>query len=551
ENVLMTIATLGALALGEFAEAAAVMVFFSVGEMFQGVAVRRSRAAVTSLMELRPEMARLADGNGQPVPVEEVSPGDKIIIYPGERVPLDGIIREGETSFDTSALTGESLPRSATVGDEIHSGSVNGSGVVTVEVIRPHDESAVARILDLVTKAAEHRAPVERFLTRFAKWYTPAVVLAALSLAIFPPLLMPGQAFADWGYRALVLLVISCPCALVVSIPLGYFAGIGLASRNGVLIKGADVLDTLVSVRTVLFDKTGTLTDGRMTVDRVEPQSHFSDEDVLRWAAMAESRSNHPIADAINRRAGRADRTTGAAFEEIPGRGMIMDSPDGRVAVGNLRLMKGEGIDLQSSEQTEVFVALDGTMAGRITLKENHRPGIRDTLKSLREVGIQNMVLLTGDTEGPARRLAEKLGIGEYHSGLLPEDKVDHLLRVKGDTDQSLIFVGDGINDAPVLAAADVGVALGGLGSDTAIEAADMVIMEDRLDRIALGIDVAQKTRRKVIQNTVGALGLKGALLVLGAVGLAGIWAAVFADVGVALLAVINSASLLRARTGK
>ncbi|MFO7941284.1 MAG: heavy metal translocating P-type ATPase [Bacillota bacterium] len=550
ENVLMTIATAGALALGEFAEAAAVMVFFSVGETLQGAAVRRSRAAVTSLMELRPEMARLADGDGELVPVEGIAPGEVIIVHPGERVPLDGMIIDGETSLDTSALTGESAPRAAAVGDEIHAGSVNGSGVVTVEVTRPHDRSAVARILDLVTEAAEHRAPVEKFLTRFARWYTPMVVLAALSLAILPPLFVPGQTFADWSYRALVLLVISCPCALVVSIPLGYFAGIGLASRNGILIKGADVLDTLVSVKTILFDKTGTLTDGRMQVESIEAEPGFSEGEILRWAARAEARSSHPIADAINRRANLDNTTKGAGFEEIAGRGMIMDSPEATVAVGNARLMEGEGIEVKPTEETQVFVALDGNLAGRIILVENYRAGIRETLKSLREAGIQNMVLLTGDNDAPARRLAHELGIENYHSELLPEDKVDHLLRVQDETDHPLMYVGDGINDAPVLAAADVGAALGGLGSDAAIEAADLVIMEDRLDRIGVGLDVAKRTRQKVIQNTAGALGLKGAFLILGAVGLAGIWAAVFADVGVALLAVINSASLLRARVG-
>ncbi len=548
ENVLMTVATGGAVALGEYPEAAAVMVFFSIGEALQATAVRRSRAAVTSLMELRPDTARISDESGErTIPIEEVEPGNVIVVHPGERVPLDGIVVSGETTLDTSALTGESAPRPTAVDDSIHAGSVNGGGVIRVQVTRPHYDSAVARILDMVTEAAEHRAPVERFLTRFARWYTPAVVLGAIALAIIPPLAIPGETFSTWVYRSLILLVISCPCALVVSIPLGYFAGIGLASRNGILVKGADVLDTMTSIKTVIMDKTGTLTDGRLQVSEVDVFNGFSADNVLSLAARAERRSNHPVADAILRRAPALHPGEEGSVEEIPGRGMRLNSSDGRISVGNRRLMTSEGISTESSGSTEVFVGVDGVLAGRISFTENPRKKASDTLAALRKLGIERLVLLTGDSRSPAEKLARALQIGEIHSELLPEDKVRHLESLREEADGPVMFIGDGINDAPVLMAADVGVALGGLGSDAAIEASDLVIMEDRLESIPTALEIAQMTRRRVIQNTVGALSLKALFLTLGALGMTGIWAAVFADVGVTLLAVINSASLLRA----
>ena len=547
ENVLMTLATVGALALGEYPEAAAVMVFFSVGETLQAAAVGKSRSAITSLMALRPESAHLLrDGVDKVVAVEDVSPGDLIAVYPGERIPLDGVITSGETSLDTSALTGESNPRPATIGDEVHAGSINGGGALQVRVIRGHDQSAVARILDLVQNAVERRAPVERFLTRFARWYTPGVVAVAGAVAILPPLLIAEQTFSTWIYRALVLLVISCPCALVVSVPLGYFAGIGLASRNGILVKGADVLDSLVFVRTVAMDKTGTLTDGRFAIRGIETEEGFTEDDILELAARAESRSNHPIAEAILRSAPNRVNDSGA-LEEIPGRGILLHLRDHRIAVGNPRLMEAEGIAVRSGGNTEVFVAVDGSLAGKIVLGETARAESRATLADLRAMGIERIVLLTGDVEQPTAKLAKSLGIEDYFWGLLPEDKVTHVENLRRGSNEPVLFAGDGINDAPVLAAADVGVALGGLGSDAALEAADLVIMEDRLDRIPTALRIARLTRKRVLQNTAGALGLKAVFLTLAVLGLTGIWAAVFADVGVTILAVINSASLLRA----
>ncbi len=547
ENVLMTLATVGALALGEYPEAAAVMVFFSVGETLQAAAVGKSRSAITSLMALRPESAHLLrDGVDKVVAVEDVSPGDLIAVYPGERIPLDGVITSGETSLDTSALTGESNPRPATIGDEVHAGSINGGGALQVRVIRGHDQSAVARILDLVQNAVERRAPVERFLTRFARWYTPGVVAVAGAVAILPPLLIAEQTFSTWIYRALVLLVISCPCALVVSVPLGYFAGIGLASRNGILVKGADVLDSLVFVRTVAMDKTGTLTDGRFAIRGIETEEGFTEDDILELAARAESRSNHPIAEAILRSAPNRVNDSGA-LEEIPGRGILLHLRDHRIAVGNPRLMEAEGIAVRSGGNTEVFVAVDGSLAGKIVLGETARAESRATLADLRAMGIERIVLLTGDVEQPTAKLAKSLGIEDYFWGLLPEDKVTHVENLRRGSNEPVLFAGDGINDAPVLAAADVGVALGGLGSDAALEAADLVIMEDRLERIPTALRIARLTRKRVLQNTAGALGLKAVFLTLAVLGLTGIWAAVFADVGVTILAVINSASLLRA----
>ncbi len=547
EHVLMSIATAGALGLGEYPEAAAVMVFFCVGETLQSVAVDRSRKAVTSLMELSPETARTWDGaNAASIPVEHVKPGQHIRIYAGERIPLDGEIIEGDSDIDTSALTGESIPRPVAKGDEIHGGSVNVSGTLTARVTRGHDSSAMARILHLVTEAASRRAPVERFLTRFARWYTPTVVLAAIALAVLPPLILPAHDFATWAYRALVLLVISCPCALVVSIPLGYFAGIGLSSRNGFLVKGANTLDALVDVRTVVMDKTGTLTDGKMKVLEITGTAEYPEDSVLKLAVQAEDQSTHPIARAILEHVpAHANNAPTGFSKEKPGRGVVHEGPMGRILVGNSRLLHEEGISVPDAESATVFVAHDGQLAGSILLGERPRPEARMVVSSLRDLGIDRIVMLTGDDAAPARSLAKTVGIDEYRANLLPEDKVRHVDEISDESPGGVLFVGDGINDAPVLTAADVGVALGGLGSDAAIEVSDMVIMDDRLDRLPAALAIARKTRGRVVQNTVGALTLKVVFLALGALGMAGIWAAVFADVGVTLLAILNSASLL------
>jgi len=556
EHFLMTIATLGALALGELPEAAAVMLFYRVGEYLQDLAVNSSRRSVRALLELRPDSARLQRGNSlETVRPEEVSRGDVIVVRPGERVPLDGTVRSGTSFVNTSALTGEALPVSITSGDEVLAGTMNEDGVLHIEVTRAYRDSAVQRIMRLVEEAAGHRAPTERFITRFARYYTPAVVIAAAALAVIPPLFIPGATLATWGYRALVLLVISCPCALVISIPLGYFAGIGLASRRGILIKGANYLDSLQKVSTVVLDKTGTLTDGEFTVRKVEPEQGFTQEQVLSLAATAESHSSHPIASAIRRRwdshNDSEDPPAPGEYRERAGGGVIAEIAGRRVAVGNHRLMREEGVKGQwegEPDGTAVLVAVDEKRIGQLSLGDKTRPEASTALKRLHDMGIDT-VMLTGDDPQAARTIAEELHIDQYRASLLPEDKVDALVQLRREAPEGslILFGGDGINDAPVIAAADVGAAMGALGSDAAIETADLVIMDDDLRRIPTALRIARLTRRVVVANIVLALGLKACFLLLGALGLTTMWGAVFADVGVTLLAVLNSTRILAA----
>jgi len=564
ENSLMALASLGAMAIGEMPEAVGVMAFFSVGEYLQHMAVERSRGSIRALMDIRPEHASaMRDRKTERVSPEDVLPGESILVSPGERVPLDGLITSGESFMDTSALTGESMPRAMRPGDEVLAGMVNTSGAVTLEVLRPYAQSAVARVLQLVEEASSRKAHTERFITRFSRYYTPAVVALAAAVAIVPPVLVPGQAFAVWLHRALVLLVISCPCALVISIPLGYFAGIGGASRRGVLVKGANFLEALTRVDTVVFDKTGTLTAGSFRVVEIEGENGVAECEVLRLAAHAGARSSHPVSASIresycgNGRQGRViDESAITAVDEVSGMGVRATVAGQRVMAGNDRLLHLENVphDVCVTDGTVVNVARDGVLAGRIRMADQVKPGASDSVRRLRHAGVGRIVMLTGDASHVARRVASEVGIDEYRADLLPGQKVEALEAIMNEQAGrergrelgrrkmgAVAFVGDGINDAPALTRADVGIAMGGLGSDAAIEAADVVIMDDNPARIADAIVIARRTHRVVVENIVFSLAVKAAVLALGGMGIASMWSAVFADVGVALIAVLNA----------
>lgn len=552
ENFLMALATAGAFAIGEYPEGVAVMLFYQVGELFQGLAVNRSRRSITALMDIRPETARLlAGGETRIVSPEQVGIGDIIIVQPGEKVPLDGTVTEGSAMMDTSALTGESVPRPAEAGSEVLSGFINKNGVVSVRVTRTFADSAVSRILELVQNASDNKARTENFITRFARGYTPVVVVTAALLAFVPPLVISGASFSDWIYRALVFLVISCPCALVVSIPLGFFGGIGAASRSGILVKGSNFLEALNDVKTVVFDKTGTLTKGEFKVTEIHPAEDMTEDELLRLAAYAESRSGHPIAESVVAAYGRE---IGAGevgdYEEISGHG-IRASVNGRtVLAGNARLMEREGVPFRAPDGagTAVHLALEGRYAGSLVIADEVKEDAAAAIAALRRAGITKTVMLTGDVPAVAEEVGRRLGIGEIHAGLLPQDKVGEIERLESakQGQGKIAFVGDGINDTPVLARADVGIAMGGLGSDAAIEAADIVIMTDEPSKIASAIGIARRTRSIVWQNIVFALGVKAVFLLLGAFGIATMWEAVFSDVGVTVLAVLNSMRALR-----
>lgn len=553
ENFLMALATLGAFAIGEYPEGVAVMLFYQVGELFQGLAVDRSRRSISALMDVRPEYAVLQSGDGQRrVSPEEVRVGDTILVRPGERVPLDGNVLTGSALMDTSALTGESVPRPVEPGVQVLSGFINQNGVLTVEVTKTFEESAVSKILELVQNASGNKAKTETFITKFARVYTPVVVLAALLLAVLPPLLFSGETFGDWIYRALVFLVISCPCALVVSIPLGFFGGIGAASRSGILVKGGNYLEALNDVKLVVFDKTGTLTKGKFTVTGIYPAESWDPQELLRIAAYAESHSGHPIAESIRAAYGR--EIQGKAIEnyrEISGHGIAV-SIDGRaVLAGNAKLMASEGINAQQPVQhgTVVHIAVDGNYAGYLIIADEVKEDSREAIQRLKALGVRKTVMLTGDTPEVAEAVGKQLGVDEIHAGLLPQHKVEAIERLEKEKGprEKIVFAGDGINDTPVLARADVGIAMGGLGSDAAIEAADIVIMTDEPSKIADAISIAGRTRRIVWQNILFALAVKAIFLILGAFGIATMWEAVFSDVGVTVLAVLNSVRALRA----
>jgi Cd2+/Zn2+-exporting ATPase len=547
ENFLMSIATIGAFAIGQYPEGVAVMIFYQLGETFQGMAVNRSRKSITALMDIRPDFANLKIGGElKKVSPEEVTIGDIIVVKPGERVPLDGKVIDGNSMVDTSALTGESVPREVGVGDNILGGVINKNGLLTIEVEKEFGDSTIAKILDLVQNASGKKAPTENFITKFARYYTPAVVFSAVALAILPPLFIEGATFSQWIYRALAFLVVSCPCALVISIPLGFFGGIGGASKNGILVKGGNYLEALNNVEVVVFDKTGTLTKGIFKVTEVNSQNNVSKDELITYAAYAESYSNHPIATSILNAYGKEIvKDSLENYEEIPGHGVKVVVEGKEVLAGNYKLMDKEKISYEQVETigTVVHVAVDKEYAGYIVISDEVKEDSSKAIKALKSIGIKKTVMLTGDNKTVGTKVANQLGLDEVYTELLPDQKVEkvELLNKEKSTKGKLVFVGDGINDAPVLARADIGIAMGGVGSDAAIEAADVVIMTDEPSKIASAIKIAKKTRTIVMQNIFFALGIKLILLVLVALGLGTMWEAVFGDVGVTLLAVLNS----------
>lgn len=543
ERFLMTVATLGAFAIGEYLEGVAVMLLYQIGELFQGIAVGRSRRNIATLMDIRPDMARvLRDGEEYELDPEEVASGEILRIYPGERIPLDGIVLEGESHLDTSALTGESLPRRICVGDTAVSGSVNMDGELTLRAIGSYGESTVARILELTENAAARKAKVENFITRFAKWYTPCVVSLAILLAFIPPIFLGN--LTEWVTRALNFLVVSCPCALVISIPLSFFGGIGGAARRGILIKGAGYLEALASVDTLVFDKTGTLTEGRFSVTDISPCEGVAEQELLALAAAAESHSRHPIARAVAEAGGNLSvRILLADVHEYAGMGMAAVWEDKTVLVGNVRLFATHGVPFfaeNAENGTHIYVALNGKLLGSLTVSDTPKSEAAATIKQLRHLGIRHTVMLTGDRRTVGEPIATSLGIDEARCELLPGDKVGALEELLS-AGRRVAFAGDGINDAPVLSRADVGIAMGALGSDAAIEAADVVLMDDRLEKIPEAVSIARRTMYIVRENLIFALTVKPVVLILSALGLANMWMAIFADVGVMILAVLNA----------
>ena len=550
ENFLMSLSSIGAFFIGEYPEAVAVMLFYQVGEFFQDLAVERSRKSISDLMDIRPDTATVKR-NGQLLTVspEDVAEGEWIVVKPGEKIPLDGVVLMGDSMVDTRALTGESVPRSVHPLDEVLSGCINETGLLTIQVTKTYDESTVAKIIDLVENASSRKAPTENFITVFARYYTPCVVVLASLLALLPPLLFDGQ-WADWIHRAFVFLVVSCPCALVISVPLTFFGGIGAASRHGILVKGGNFLEALNQVSTVVFDKTGTLTKGVFQVADILPAGGVGKEQVLEYAAWAEHFSTHPIAASILKAYGKNSPVNLSAYREIPGYGIAAEAAGQKILAGNAKLMEAEGIAYTPCEKvgTKVYVAADGQYQGCILIADELKPDSRAAIAALKQAGVEKTVMLTGDNRQIADAVAKELGLDGCYSQLLPGDKVDILEKLDAEKSpgSKLVFVGDGINDAPVLARADIGIAMGGLGSDAAIEAADVVLMTDEPGKLAEALDIAKATRKIVVQNIVFALGVKGIFLLLGAFGMVGMWLAVFGDVGVALLAVLNAMRILK-----
>ena len=564
ENFLMAVATIGAIVLaivdgnGDFNEAVAVMLFYQIGELFQSIAVGKSRQSIAALMDIRPDYANIeVDGQLEQVDPDEVAVGSVIVVQPGERIPIDGTVIEGSSSVNTAALTGESAPRDVNAGDEVISGCINLSGVLRVKTTKEFGESTVSKILELVENSSSNKSRSENFISKFARVYTPVVCFSALALALLPPLVrtvmgLPAD-FGSWAYRALTFLVISCPCALVISIPLSFFAGIGGASREGILIKGSNYLETMSQVKTVVFDKTGTITKGVFEVVGVH---HNKEEEakIIEYAAHAECASSHPISQSIRRHYGKEpDRSRVQNIEEISGQGVTATVDGVPVAAGNDKLMRNLGVEFIPcrSAGTIIHIALNGEYAGHILISDLEKEDIREALDALRSVGVTKLVMLTGDAESAAKQVAERVGIDEYHSELLPGDKVEKveaLLRELGDGKGKLAFVGDGINDAPVLSRADIGIAMGALGSDAAIEAADVVLMDDDPMKISRAIKISRKCLKIVYENIVFALAVKLICLILGALGIAGMWAAIFADVGVMVLAVLNAMRALKTK---
>ena len=556
ECFLMAVATVGAFALGDYVEGCAVILFYQIGELFQSVAVGKSRQSISSLMDIRPDYANVEDEDGklEQVDPDDVEVGTVIVVQPGERVPIDGVIVEGTSALNTAALTGESLPRDVQTGDEVISGCVNMTGLLKVRTTKEFGESTVSKILDLVENSSMKKARAENFITRFARVYTPAVCYGALALAFLPPivLLLMGQParFGDWIYRALTFLVISCPCALVISIPLSFFGGIGGASACGILVKGSTYLEELARTGIVVFDKTGTLTQGTFKVTGVHPADGITDEQLVETAALAESWSKHPISLSIKAAYGKEiDTSRVTDVEELGGHGVTAKVDGKAVAAGNARLMEKLGLSAPAVSETGtvVHVAIDGRYAGCLLIADVVKPHSAEAIRALKAAGVRKTVMLTGDAEPVAKAVSAQLGLDEYHAGLLPGDKVDQIetLIAAKKSKENLAFVGDGINDAPVLSRADVGIAMGALGSDAAIEAADVVLMDDDPAKIALAMRIARRTLRIVYENIVFALAVKFACLLLGAIGMASMWTAIFADVGVMVIAVLNATRAL------
>ena len=552
ENFLMTIATIGALILGEHSEGVAVMLFYQVGEWFQSYAVSKSRKSIASLMDIRPDYANVErNGKLEQVDPDEVNIGDTIVVKPGERVPLDGKIIKGTSALDTSALTGESMPRDVEPGMEVISGCINQTGILTIQTTKKYGESTVAKILDLVENASDKKGKTENFISRFARYYTPIVVFAAIALAILPPL-VTGQPFSVWIYRALTFLVISCPCALVISIPLSFFGGIGGASKIGVLVKGSNYLESLAHTEVVVFDKTGTLTKGSFAVSQIKAID-MKEEQLLELAAYAEDYSNHPISQSIQKAYGKKiDNSRISDVQEIAGHGVRAVIDGKTVLAGNAKLMNRENIAYTPSDAigTVIYLACNGKYAGYIVIEDEVKADAPAAIRALKEVGVRKTVMLTGDADAVGKKVAQKLGLDQAYTELLPADKVDRVEAMLKQTSEKgkLVFVGDGINDAPVLARADVGIAMGGLGSVAAIEAADVVLMTDEPSKISAVVRIARKTIRIANENIVFALGVKLLVLILGATGYANMWAAVFADVGVSVIAILNAIRAMRVK---
>ena len=551
ENFLMAVATVGAIALGEYTEGVAVMLFYQIGELFQSYAVGKSRKNISELMDIRPDYANVEkDGTMETVDPDEVMIGTEIIVNPGEKIPIDGVITFGTTTLDTAALTGESIPREVGIGDEVISGCINASSLIKVRTTREFGESTASKVLDLVENASSRKSRSEDFISKFARYYTPAVCIGALMLAILPPVinLLILHASGDWGvwiYRALTFLVISCPCALVISIPLTFFAGIGGAGKAGVLIKGSNYLEALSKTGTVVFDKTGTMTLGVFEVDAIH-HGKMEDEKLIEYAALAESHSSHPISKSLLRAYGKSiDQSRIGQIEEISGKGVIASVDDKKVAAGNIKLMEHLGIEAKDchSPGTIVHMAIDGEYMGHIVIADQLKPNSVRAMKELRDNGISRLVMLTGDRKNTAGKVADELGVNEFYSELLPGDKVDKVEELIGENKngEKLVFVGDGINDAPVLSRADIGIAMGALGSDAAIEAADVVLMDDDPLKISKAIKISRKCMCIVYENIIFAIGVKVLCLLLGALGIANMWIAIFADVGVMIIAVLNA----------
>lgn len=550
ENFLMSLATIGAFLVKEYPEGVAVMLFYQIGELFQDMAVDHSRKSIKSLLDIRPDYANLKKGDDvEKVDPNEVHVGDYIIVKPGEKVPLDGIIVQGSSMVDTSNITGESVPRTVNEGDSVLSGFINNSGLLTVSVTKEFGQSTVSKILDLVENASSKKAPTENFITKFARYYTPIVVVSALLLAFVPPIVF-GTGFSSWVYRALIFLVISCPCALVVSIPLGFFGGIGAASKNGILIKGGNYLEGLSQVGTAVFDKTGTLTKGVFKVTKINPEEGYTEEDILKLAALSEVYSNHPIGKSIvDAFGGEINREDIEEYKEFSGKGVKANIFESEILSGNRKLFDEQKVEIKEVDSygTVVYIAKDRKFIGSIVISDELKDDSIDTLENLKNFGV-NTVMLTGDNKKVGDKIGEILGVDKVYSELLPQDKVsilEDIIKRKGDA-KKVVFVGDGVNDAPVLARADIGVAMGGLGSDAAIEASDIVIMTDEPRKLITGVNIARRTKRIVKENIIFALGVKAIVLILGALGVATMWEAVFADVGVSLIAVLNSLRALK-----